>query len=199
MKGLAMAGKRVYCPSCGVETEGYLVQQKGDEYCHCSICGLVIPDEDKAPAAGLELLKCVALAEDTETLRRMLEQMLVQQKIAREVVAAKNGVEFISLVSKRMKDDLPISLAILDVEMPIMTGIQAAMSMREMERSFGRTRKTPILFFTGKPCDDKFKAVLKQLEPSSYVNKGQSPDPLELVKRVYKVLQILFKGAAQAA
>jgi hypothetical protein len=83
--------------------------------------------------------------------------------------------------------------------MQFMTVIQAAISMREMEKTFGRKRKTPILFFTGKPCDDRFKAVLKQLEPSSYVNKGQSPDPMELVKRVYKVLQILFKGAAQAA
>lgn len=100
-----MAGNRVYCPSCGVEVEGYVMQQRGETIVHCSICGLVIPDDDKPPA--LELLKCVALAEDTETLRRMLEQMLVQQKIAREVVAAKNGVEFISLVSKRMKDDLP--------------------------------------------------------------------------------------------
>lgn len=192
-----MAGNRVYCPSCGVEVEGYVMQQRGETIIHCSICGLVIPEDDKPPA--LELLKCVALAEDTETLRRMLEQMLVQQKIAREVVAAKNGVEFISLISKRMKDDLPISLALLDVEMPVMTGIQAAISLREMEKTFQRKRKTPILFFTGKPCDEKFKAVLKQLEPSSYVNKGQSPDPLELVKRVHKVLQILFKGAAQAA
>ena len=172
--------------------------QKGEDICHCSICGLVIPDDDK-PQAGLELLKCVALAEDSETLRRMLEQMFIQQKMAKEVVSGKNGVEFISIVSKRFKDDLPISLALLDVEMPVMSGIQAAISMREMEKTFGRKRKTPILFFTGKPCDDRFKAVLKQLEPSSYVNKGQSPDPLELVKRVYKVLQILFKGAAQAA
>ena len=193
-----MAGKRIYCPSCGVEVEGYVMVAKGEEILHCSICGLVIPDETK-PAGGFELLKCVAVAEDTETLRRMLEQMLVQQKIAREVVSAKNGVEFISLVSKRLKDDLPISLALLDVEMPVMTGIQAAISLRELEKTFGRKRKTPILFFTGKPCDERFKAVLKQLEPSSYVNKGQSPDPVELVKRVYRVLQILFKGAAQAA
>ncbi len=193
-----MAGKRIYCPSCGVEVDGYLMVQKGEEIHHCSICGLVIPDEDK-PQTGLELLKCVALAEDSDTLRRMLEQMFIQQKMAKEVVSGKNGVEFISIVSKRFKDDLPISLALLDVEMPVMSGIQAAISMREMEKTFGRKRKTPILFFTGKPCDDRFKAVLKQLEPSSYVNKGQSPDPMELVKRVYKVLQILFKGAAQAA
>lgn len=193
-----MAGKRVYCPSCGVEVEGYQMLQKGEEVYHCSICGLVIPDDDK-PQGGLELLKCVALAEDSDTLRRMLEQMFVQQKMAKEVVTARNGVEFISLVSKRLKDDLPISLALLDVEMPVMTGVQAAISMREMEKTFGRKRKAPILFFTSKPCDDRFKAIIKQLEPSSYVNKGQSPDPVELVKRVYKVLQILFKGAAQAA
>lgn len=192
--------KRVYCPSCGVEVDGYTMIQKGVEISHCSICGLVIPeDDDKSAASTLELLKCVALAEDSDTLRRMLEQMLVQQKIAREVVAAKNGVEFVSLISKRLKDDLPISLAILDVEMPVMTGIQAAASLREIEKTFGRKRKTPILFFTSKPCDDRFKAILKQLEPSSYVNKGQNPEPVELVKRVYKVLQVLFKGAAQAA
>src|SRR5687768_12470212 len=114
-----MAGKRVYCPSCGVEVEGYLMLQKGEEVFHCSICGLVIPDDEK-PQGGLELLKCVALAEDSDTLRRMLEQMFVQQKMAKEVVTARNGVEFISLVSKRLKDDLPISLALLDVEMPVM-------------------------------------------------------------------------------
>jgi CheY-like chemotaxis protein len=191
-----MSQKKVFCPSCGVEVQGYTVVQKAMEVTHCPICGLVIPDENK-PEPSLELLKCVALAEDSDSLRTMLEQMLVKQKIAKEVVSAKNGAEFISLVSKRLKEDLPVSLGLLDVEMPIMTGVQAAASLREIEKSFGRTRKTPLLFFTSRQCDDRFKALLKQLEPSSYVNKGQNPDPAQLAKRVYKVLQLLFKRTAQ--
>jgi CheY-like chemotaxis protein len=195
-KWVCMAQKRLYCPSCGVEVDGYAVLQAGVELNHCPICGLVIPDENK-PEASIELLKCVAIAEDSESLRHMLEKMLIQQKIAKEVVSAKNGVEFVSLVSKRMRDNLPVSLALLDVEMPVMNGVQAAATLREVEKSLGQQRKTPVLFFTSRPCDERFKAVLKQIEPSSYVNKGQSPDPVELARRVYKVLQILFKGAAQ--
>ncbi len=191
-----MSQKRVYCPSCGVEVQGYVVVQKGNEITHCPICGLVIPDEDKAQEA-LELVKCVALADDSDSLRGILEKMLIQQKIAKEVVSAANGVEFISVVTKRMKANLPISLAILDVEMPTMTGVQAAMSLRNIEKQAGRTRPIPILFFTSRPCDERFKAFLAQVEPSSYVNKGTSPDPVDLAKRVYKVLQILFKGQSQ--
>ncbi len=195
--GIGMAGKRVFCPSCGVETEGYVTVQQGSEMVHCSICGLVMADDSRPQA--VELLKCVAFAEDSDTLRTMLEKMLVQQQLAREVVSARNGTEFVALVSRRLKENQPISLAILDVEMPNMTGIQAAATLRKLEDSLGRQRRIPLLFFTSKPCDERFKGILKQLEPSSYVNKGQSPDPLELVKRIQKVLFILFKGASQAA
>lgn len=192
-----MAVKRASCPSCGVDVDAYVMLRQGVEITHCSICGLVIPDESKSEQS-LELLKCVALAEDAAALRTMLEKMLVEQKVTRTVVSATNGAEFVTLASKRLKEGLPISVAILDVEMPTMTGIQAAVTLRKLETSLGVKRKTPLLFFTSKPCDERFKAMLKQLEPSSYVNKGQDPEPLQLVKRVHKVLNILFNKNAEA-
>jgi DNA-binding NarL/FixJ family response regulator len=90
----------------------------------------------------------------------------------------------------------PLSLAILDVEMPIMNGVQAAMSMRELEKQLGLNRRTPVLFFTSRKCDDRFKQVLAQLQPSSYVNKGASTDPVDLARRVHKVLGILLQNKA---
>lgn len=183
-------GDLKYCPSCGIQVETYTMLQDGEEKPYCSSCGLDLSNVEKTVKA--EALKCIVLAEDSETLRKTLGKSLVESGLASGVVSASNGVEFVSAVTKRFRENLPVSLAILDVEMPVLSGIQAAVSLREIEKSFNKQRRVPLLFFTAKKCDDKFKAILKKLQPSSYVNKGASGDPTDLVQRVEKVLYMLL-------
>lgn len=187
--------KKVYCPSCGIDVEPFSISAGGEEVIHCSVCGLVLDLDGGSDGDEPEFrkLKRVGVAEDSDTLRNLLTKVLVDQGVTEEVFGASNGVEFVTLVNQHYQAKKALSLAILDVEMPMMSGVQAALSLREMEKQFLLKRKTPILFFTSRKCDDRFKSVLKQLEPSSYVNKGASSDPKELVRRVYKVLMVLLK------
>lgn len=186
--------EKVYCPSCGIDVEPFILTGKGQEVVHCSICGLVLDADATQPAAMAEPLRCVVMAEDTDTVRKAVAQALVEQKVARELIQAANGAEFVAQVTARLRENKGISLALLDVEMPIMNGVQAARSLRELEERHGVKRKTPILFFTTRKCDDRFKSVLQMLQPSSYVNKGASQDPGALAQRVIKVLQVLLQG-----
>ena len=187
---------KIYCPSCGVDVEPFSISAGGEEIIHCSICGLVLEADEPAAEtneAPVRKLKRVGIAEDSDTLRNLMVEVFKEQGISEEVFGARNGVEFVSSVNQHYQNRQAVSLAVLDIEMPMMSGVQAALSLREMEKQFGLKKKTPILFFTSKKCDDRFKGVLKQLEPSSYVNKGASSDPQELVKRVYKVLKVLLQ------
>jgi len=165
--------------------------QGGDDLMHCAICGLVLDDgAPKKEASGA--LAYVIIAEDTVTVREAVAATLETEHIAIEVGQAGNGVEFISQATTRFKEGGKLSLAILDVEMPIMNGVQAARSLREIEKQLNIEKKTPILFFTSRKIDDRFKQVLQQLQPSSFVNKGASHDPKELAQRVRKVLSVLL-------
>lgn len=171
--------------------EPFSVQAGKEEVIHCSVCGLVLELEEQQEPV-LRTLKRIGVAEDSDVLRNMMVKVFQEQKLGEEVFGARNGVEFVGAVTKQYQNRQALSLAVLDVEMPMMSGVQAALSLRELEKQFGLKRKTPILFFTSKNIDEKFKSILKQLEPSSYVNKGASSDPKELVKRVYKVLKVLL-------
>lgn len=189
---------KAYCPSCGIDVEPFVLTGGGREVVHCSICGLVLDADATTPAATAEPLKYVLMAEDTDAVRVTVAKALIDQKVSREIAQARNGAEFVAQATQRLREGHPISLAILDVEMPIMNGVQAARSLRELETQVGLKRRTPILFFTTRKCDDRFKQVLQQLQPSSYVNKGSSQDPAALATRVMKVLQLLLQGTAKA-
>ena len=190
---------KLYCPSCGVDAEPFAITAGGEEIIHCSVCGLVLElDPPKGQVEPeIKALKRVVIAEDSDTLRNLMVQVFKTKGLAEEVYGARNGVEFVQTVNQHYQNRQAVSLAVLDIEMPMMSGVQAALSLREMEKQFALKKKTPILFFTSKKCDDRFKTILKQLEPSSYVNKGASGDPQELVQRVYKVLRVLLQNKPQ--
>ncbi|RMF17176.1 MAG: response regulator [Candidatus Dadabacteria bacterium] len=176
--------------------------QGGQEVPHCSICGLVL-DDDEAPSEtgtpGRAALAYVLIAEDSPLICNAVADMLESQHIAMEVGRAANGVEFVSQATARFRQQGKLSLAILDVEMPIMNGVQAARSLRDLERQLHVPRKTPVLFFTSRKIDERFKQILQQLQPSSFVNKGTSTDPEHLAQRVRKVLSVLLPGKVPAA
>ena len=184
---------KLYCPSCGENVEYFVMLTEGDELIHCSICGLILQKEEaKKPADKLKTLQNVVAAEDSPVLLKTLSQMLLDKNITKGVDPCKNGEEFITAVVGRLKKNLPISLVILDVNMPILNGINAAVIFRAIERGFGRKRPSPILFFTSYRCDDTFKKVLKYCAPAKYINKGTGSSADEFAQRLYQVVSQLL-------
>lgn len=178
-----------FCPSCGEKVEYFVMLNEGDELKHCSICGLILPEEEEPEAKEtLKTLQHVVAAEDSPLLLKTVTRMLQEKKIAKSVDACVNGEEFIATVVERGKNKQPISLAILDVNMPVLNGINAAVIMRAIEKGFERSRPTPILFFTAYKCDDTFKKVLKYCAPAKYINKGTGSSPEEFAERLYQVV-----------
>lgn len=185
---------KLYCPSCGEDVEYFVMLSEGNELTHCSICGLILQREEPDAKAHerIKTLQNVVAAEDSPVLLKTLSQMLVDRNITKTVEACKNGEEFISSVVERLKNNLPISLVILDVNMPVLNGINAAVIFRAIERGFGKKRPTPILFFTSYRCDDTFKKVLKYCAPAKYINKGTGSSPEEFAQRLYQVVSQLL-------
>jgi CheY-like chemotaxis protein/rubredoxin len=188
---LADLPPKLFCPSCGEEVEYFVMLQEGDEIFHCSVCGLILQPE-KPKEVKIKTLQSVIAAEDSQILLKTLSQMLVEKRITREVEACINGEEFITKVMERSKKNQPISLAILDVAMPILNGINAAVIFRAIEKGFDKKGKTPILFFTSYRCDDTFKKVLKYCAPAKYINKGTGSSPEEFAERLYQVVSQLL-------
>ena len=182
--------KKVYCPSCGVDVEPFILQAGREEVVHCSVCGLVL---DQPEVQAPKTLKRIVIAEDSDAVRSTIVKALKQGRFGEEVLEARNGAEFLGIVTPLLQQNQSISLAILDVEMPVMPGTQAAMGLRNLERQLKRNRKVPLMFFTSRSCDARFREFLDRVKPSAYVNKGASSEPEHLAQRVQKVLHALLK------
>ncbi len=182
---------KLYCPSCGENVEYFVMLSEGDELKHCSICGLILQDEPES-AESIKTLQHVIAAEDSPVLLRTVSRMLQDKKISKTVDACKDGEEFISTVVERTKDKQPISLVILDVNMPILNGINAAVLFRAIEKGYDKNKPVPILFFTSYKCDDTFKKVLKYCAPAKYINKGTGSSAEEFAERLYHVVAQLL-------
>jgi CheY-like chemotaxis protein len=189
---LAAQADRLFCPSCGEKVEYFVMLSEGDEIKHCSVCGLILHQEQAGEEPQLKTLQHVVAAEDSTALLKTVTRMLMDKKITKSVDACKNGEEFITMAVERIKKNQPISLAILDVNMPILNGINAAVIFRAIETGYGRKRPTPILFFTSYKCDDTFKKVLKYCKPAKYINKGTGSSPEQFAERLYQVVAQLL-------
>jgi DNA-binding response OmpR family regulator len=85
-------------------------------------------------------------------------------------------------------------VVILDIEMPIIDGFGVARFLRSFEEKF-KTKRHPILFFSGRKADENLKKRVALFAPAYYLNKGSSKDPDELMERV-KVLVSRLEGMA---
>jgi len=178
-----------YCPSCGETVDAFVMITGGEEKIHCSQCGLML---DEIKDKTVEPLETVIIAEDSGVLREMLGTTLREKKVARSVITCPDGKDFLSSLTEKMKNNEPVNLAILDVQMPLINGINAAKTMRAMEEGFKRTKKIPILFFSVVRCDENFKKFLNFCKPAAYLNKGTSATPEQLASRVYEVISRLL-------
>jgi CheY-like chemotaxis protein len=196
------SNKKQYCPSCGEYVDTYSVDRGGvvgqggvvtatdrhEDVC-CIFCGMIV--EDKAKDEVMPA-KSILICDDSAMIRELLSDVLRNNNLSEKVVASSDGSDFITLFSKNVSEKTPFSLVVLDVAMPILNGINAAIAMRAIEKAL-QMKATPILFFTAHKCDDNFKKVLSFCKPALYINKGVSSTPDQLGARIGHVSEQLLR------
>jgi len=145
-------------------------------------------EKDEAEAAP----DCIILAEDSELTRSILKDMITRRGLSRRVISCSNGFEFVINYIKSRNDKLPIKLIILDVVMPVLNGISAAVASRAWEKTQG-IDPIPLLYFTSKRCDETFKRVIQHTRPAMYINKGSSDSAVQLEIRIEKLINQMLK------
>lgn len=187
---MAAAGKR-FCPSCGVKVDPFVMYADGDEIHRCPDCGLRLTGIEDAPQ--LRTLEKVIVAEDSTALVNKIAQILEERKMAEWVTKCADGSEFLTRLVEQLEQKKNVNLVILDVNMPIINGVNAAIAMRAIEKGYDTGKTIPILFFTAKQCDETFKKVLSYTKPAKYINKGTGSSPDEFADRLYQVLNHLLQ------
>lgn len=175
---------KVFCPSCGIMVDPFVMITGGEERIHCTECGLDLSKKE-FKKQGLDR---VLIADDSAIMRKQVSEFMVNSGMAKDIIESENGRMFLSQLSDLLKVKATVDLIILDVNMPIINGIDAARTVRALETGLKLTRKIPILYFSIVKCDENFKKMMTLTKPSAYLNKGASPDKEEFSKRLIDVI-----------
>ena len=182
-----------YCPACGAQSETRSARRGDRDVLECGTCGLVLESSQPLPYQPIDE---ILFADDSDLLRVAIEDVLVDRKLARSVLAVADGQQFLETFTRRLREGRPVSLVMLDVQMPVMNGFNAAVALRAIERAYDLPAPTPLMFFSSEPCDDRARRVLEFCGRAIYVNKVASPNLAELAQRVEQVLvNLLTKGS----
>lgn len=180
-------GNRVACAACGETVETYDVDLGGGtRELRCVQCGMPLA---KSPVReGLVRFRRVLVADDSAFFLKALEETLRSRRLAGEVLAARDGAEAVEKATAALREKRPVSLAILDLLMPRLNGLHAAVALRAVERGFGAA-SAGVLFLSGRRLDASLRPILEELAPAYYLNKGT--DGAALHRRLEEVLVAL--------
>ncbi len=193
-----------FCASCGGNVECDVTTVGNKRRTTCKNCQFLIEEKQvtiaaPAPAAPAapKTLGTVLSAEDIPTLRTALQSMLVQKGVAKQVVSTENGFDALVAFHQALKNRVKLDLLILDVNMPILDGINLAVCVRAAEKAY-KLPPHPILFFTSNVCDESFRRALEYLSPARYINKGTGNSAEEFGDRLVTVVRNLLAGVPPA-
>ena len=196
-----------FCPSCGGRVECDVKTIGNKKITTCRNCQFKVAEKEIAVSAapadaltavgstsaapaddGPRMLGTVLSAEDTPLIRVAVQDALLTHQIAKAVVSTENGFEALVAFHKAIRNKAKIDLLILDVNMPILDGINLAVCIRAAEKSYA-IPAIPILFFTSNLIDEPFKRALEYLTPARYINKGAGSTGMEFGERLATVLR----------
>ena len=181
--------ERLRCPNCGAfldipddDASFREALLSGEEQIPFSDESIIIPTYDIVVVAGYK----------PELMNIIVEEMS-KKNLAREITPCANGEELIIKLIKDLNssDGGHINLIVLDVPMPYLNGINAAIGIRAIEKTYPEHPPVPILFMTKKPVDDTFKKVIKYVAPAKYAGLGASDNPKELAGRISRIITLL--------
>ncbi len=183
-----------FCPACGLDvvviqmTMGVGVM--AEEMSRCSNCGFDLRDANQTQSGVL--FERTAIAEDMKAVRVAVKQDMLKEKISRIVDEFVDGGTFLQAVQALSAQGRVYDLAILDLNMPVINGLKAAVSLRNLESKLG-WQPTPILFFSSVVCDERLNEQINRLKPVLYLNKANINTRANLSDRLRSVLTALKK------
>ena len=172
------------CPACA---EDVVPVAEVSGRLRCPKCQLVLVAEAESSQV---LYETVLVAEDTQLIREMLKDGIVSEGLAHRVFTAEDGAHFIELYTDQLYHDRTVELVVLDLQMPILSGANAAIAMRGIERGCG-ARPATIVFFTGHALTDDLRRLMQHCRPAHYLNKGADASPPRIIKRLREVMRAL--------
>ena len=187
--GLDLEGQtslHYYCHACGEQVPTYTVRSSEGAEIRCSYCGL--PLGYQGPQDGARV-QCVLLADDEKFIRWVLQDLLVEQRLADSVVACAGGTELLTRLTERLRAKERTQLVILDILMRDLDGVATAKAIRAMERGFGVTWPAPILFLSALRPDAALRSFVARLQPALFLNKGVDATPDRLAIRLRKMME----------
>ena len=129
----------------------------------------------------------VVVAEDNEFVRIGIKKLLLKAPDIHLVGEAKNGMEALKLVSELLPNVL-----LLDVELPVMDGIQVANAIRK------QSSNTQILVLSAYDDDEYIREMLAN-GAAGYLIKDEAPERiLEAVRGVALGKRGLFSSRVRA-
>jgi signal transduction histidine kinase len=142
------------------------------------------PQPQSGAARGLKQLQ-VLLVDDDATCIKVFSGIL--EKLVQRVVTAVNGAEAL----ERWQDAGPFDVILMDVQMPVMSGLEALQVIRERERERGG--HVPIIAQTAHAMSKDEERLLAE------GFDGYLAKPLLVTELIEQVKQLTGCGAAQAA
>lgn len=190
-----------YCLCCGEDVPYNTISRQGQDQETCQYCGFVlnVKKEESKKKNEIVTVECILLADDSPLTRDTIKALLLQKKVAESVLAFNDGQQLVSEFTKRLTGNSPVTMIILDLQMPVMDGITTARIVRNLEEKF-KIARIPILFFSARKCDEPLKKQMALYSPAVYLNKGSDTDQEILLERVDQLMSyILRKGASPSA
>jgi CheY-like chemotaxis protein len=152
--GLGMAISRELCELMGGILDAESDEGKGARFWFdlpLAPAETAAPATEAMPVQAPERPLRVLLADDHPTNRKVVELML--EGVA-EVVSVENGAEALMALGTDLFD-----LVLMDMQMPVMDGLEATRRIRETEAAAGRT-PTPLIMLTANALPEHVAASL---------------------------------------
>lgn len=114
------------------------------------------------------LYSSVFIAGYSEGEREFLGQEMEKALLAEKSYLFSNGEEVLVEVIRWFEEKRKPGFLVLDLKMPIINGINTAISLRAYERAYGLKELLPVVFFLDPPDTEAFRKVLSFCSPSFY-------------------------------